>query len=90
MLLLAIYLVLRKHKRELLGDAALGITLGLLFMTRHITLVIIPVFALVWIMKQKELGKAGNPFLDGVFWFQPFSAWLIPPGYTMESKAATA
>ncbi len=92
MLLLAIYLVLRKHKRELLGDAALGITLGLLFMTRHITLVIIPVFALVWIMKQKELGKSWKlilrrGFLVSALLCLAYSPWVyngIKGGYSLK------
>ena len=81
MLLLAIYLTLRKHKREILGDLLLGAVLGCMFMTRHITLTIIPVFALVWMMKQKELGKTWKViFLRGalivIALLVAYSPWL--------------
>lgn len=92
MFLLAVYLTLRKHKRELLGDLALGVTLGLMFMTRHITLVVIPVFALVWIMKQKELGKKwgtifGRGFLIVAALGIAYSPWVyngIKGGYSLK------
>ena len=53
--LLAIFLVLRKRKRLIVSDIGLGALLGALFMTRHITFVCIPVFALGWLMR--ELGE---------------------------------
>lgn len=57
MFLLGIYVTLKKHRNELLGDIALGIILGALFLTRHITLVCIPVFLFVWLLKQFDLKK---------------------------------
>lgn len=92
MLLLAIYLTLAKHKREIAGDLALGVTLGLMFMTRHITLVILPVFALVWIMKQKELGKSIGVILGRGFFIcaalcLAYSPWVyqgLQGGYSLK------
>lgn len=54
LLLLAIYVTLREFKNEILGDVLLGAMLGMLFLTRHITLTLIPVFLFVWLMKQLE------------------------------------
>ena len=92
MLLLAVYLTLAKHRREVAGDLALGVTLGLMFMTRHITLVILPVFALVWIMKQKELGKSagtilGRGFLICAALCLAYSPWVyqsLKGGYSLK------
>lgn len=57
LLLLAIYVTLRKFSNEILGDVLLGVILGLLFLTRHITLTLIPIFLFVWLMKQLEEKK---------------------------------
>ena len=55
--LLTIYVTLKKYRREVLADLLLGGLLGLLFMTRHITFVSIPVFLFGWLLKQLELKK---------------------------------
>lgn len=52
-LLLEIYIVLREYPRHpLLGDFITGFFLTVLYLTRYISLVTIPVFALVWFVKQ--------------------------------------
>lgn len=79
LLLLAIYQTLKKRKHELTGDLILGVLLGMLFLTRHITLVILPVFALVWFMKQMEEGrKWGSIFGRGSLVFLAFALTYLP------------
>lgn len=52
-LMFTIYILLREYeKREIFFDLLLGICCGLLYLSRHITFVILPVFALVWLLKQ--------------------------------------
>ncbi|MDO5423187.1 MAG: glycosyltransferase family 39 protein [Eubacteriales bacterium] len=50
--LLAIYLTLKPYQKKWQEDVAIAVSLGVLMLTRHITVSIIPVFAVVWIMKQ--------------------------------------
>lgn len=52
LLMLAVYMVLRPRRRAALGDAALGALLGAMYLTRFVTLVMIPVFALAWLMRE--------------------------------------
>lgn len=59
LLLLTIWFVMRPYnsekstaKRRILNDVLLSAMIMSLYLTRYITLVIIPVFALVWLMKQ--------------------------------------
>lgn len=54
MFLLAVYVVLRDFKHKIAGDIFLGVLLGLMFMTRHITFVSIPVFLFGWLLKQLD------------------------------------
>lgn len=55
MLIFSIYLGLKEYKYEIFEDILFGIMLGLMFLTRHITLVFIPVFIFAWLMKQFHL-----------------------------------
>lgn len=65
--LLEIYLVLKPRKHVVLSDIGTGMLLGALFMTRHITLVSIPVFGLVWLMREaEEKRKPGSVILRGI------------------------
>ena len=53
--LLAIYVLLKDHPRHKIGaDVLLGFLIGACYLTRHVTLVTIPVFALVWFVKQLD------------------------------------
>lgn len=82
LLLLAVYVTLRKFSNEILGDVLLGIMLGLLFLTRHITLTLIPVFLFVWMMKQLEEKKKfltiiGRGILICAVLAVVYSPWVI-------------
>lgn len=50
--LLAIYLFLKPYGKQVHEDIAAAVLVGLLMLTRHITLSLIPVFALLWMIKQ--------------------------------------
>ena len=50
--LLAIYLFLKPYEKQMHEDIAAAVSVGMLMLTRHITLSLIPVFALLWMMKQ--------------------------------------
>lgn len=82
LLLLGIYVVLRKFKYEIVGDILLGILLGAMFLTRHITLTLIPVFLLGWLLKQQEEKyKITHIILRGAFvciiMCITYSPWVI-------------
>ena len=82
LLLLAIYVLLRPYKRPLAGDILIGVFLGLLMLTRHITLSIIPVFAVVWMMKQYGYGKKwgyifARGFLVVAVLCAAYSPWFV-------------
>lgn len=53
--LLAIYLYLKPYKKNLYEDIAAAVSVGMLMLTRHITISLLPVFALLWLIKQ--IGK---------------------------------
>lgn len=53
--LLAIYLFLKPYKKNIYEDIAAAVSVGALMLTRHITISLIPVFALFWLIKQ--IGK---------------------------------
>lgn len=80
--LLAVYVALRNFKREILGDILLGVSLGALFLTRHITLTLIPVFLFVWLLKQLEKKcKIVNIFFRGILicgvLLLTYSPWIL-------------
>ncbi len=55
LILVAIYLVLREFKtKAYLWDGVLGLVLGMMFITRFITIIILPVFVILWWLKQKD------------------------------------
>lgn len=57
-LLLEIYLVLREYKKHpIAADVLIGCFLAVLCLSRYISIVTIPVFALVWLMKELHLGN---------------------------------
>lgn len=63
---LAIYVLLKDHKHKILSDILLGFLIGAMYLTRHVALVMIPVFALIWFVKQlDEKEKIGVIFLRG-------------------------
>lgn len=92
MFLLAVYVVLKDFKHEVLGDILLGILLGALFLTRHITLTLIPVFLFGWLLKQLEKKhKIGTILWRGmlicVVLLITYSPWIImckSYGYSMK------
>lgn len=51
---LAVYVLLRDFKHAVLSDVLLGFLIGLLYLIRHVGLALIPVFALVWFVKQLD------------------------------------
>lgn len=81
--LLAIYVLLKDHPRHKIGaDVLLGFLIGACYLTRHVTLVTIPVFALVWFVKQlDEKEKIPVIFLRGFLIVGvmglTYSPWLI-------------
>lgn len=80
--LLAIYLFLKPYKKQLHEDIAAAVSVGVLMLTRHITLSLIPVFALLWMMKQfQKKEKFSKIILRGlgicVGILVVYSPWLV-------------
>lgn len=91
--LLAIYLFLRPYKKNIYEDIAAALSVGVLMLTRHITISLIPVFALFWLIKQAEKKeKFSKIILRGlgicVGILAVYSPWLITKlvqGHTLKS-----
>ncbi|MBQ2801067.1 MAG: glycosyltransferase family 39 protein [Lachnospiraceae bacterium] len=52
LLLLAVLILVSDIKNEWLEVIGLGVLLGIMFMTRHVTLVMLPVFWMAWVLKK--------------------------------------
>lgn len=91
--LLAIYLFLRSYKKNVYEDIAAAVSVGLLMLTRHITLSLIPISALFWFIKQMgKKEKFAKIILRGlgicVGIVVVYSPWLITKlmqGHTLKS-----
>lgn len=66
MILLAVLILVSDIKNEWLEVIGLGVLLGLMFMTRHVTLVMLPVFGMAWVLKKfSQKTKFRMIFLQG-------------------------
>lgn len=80
--LLAVYLFLKPYRKNWCEDTAAAVSVGLLMLTRHITISLIPVFALLWLVKQihkkENFGKIilrGLAICAGILLV--YSPWLV-------------
>lgn len=91
--LLTIYLFLRSYKKNIYEDIAAAVSVGVLMLTRHITISLIPAFALFWFVKQMgKKEKFSKIILRGlgicVGIVVVYSPWLITKllqGHTLKS-----
>ena len=92
LLLLAIWMIVRDDKREMLSSVLYGFLVGILFLTRFVTLVMIPVFILAWLMKKID---QKTPFIRiavqgvalsiaGIIAYMPFFAVQLKKGYPVK------
>lgn len=66
MLLLAVLILISDIKNEWLEVIGLGALLGIMFMTRHVTLVMLPVFGMAWVLKKfSQKSKFRTIFIQG-------------------------
>lgn len=66
MLLLAVLILISDIKNEWLEAIGLGALLGIMFMTRHVTLVMLPVFGMAWVLKKfSQKTKFRTIFIQG-------------------------
>ena len=97
LLMTACYIVLRKRENTLIWNLLLGAILGFMFMTRFISIVVIPVFLVMWWIKDvstfKEIfkftvKKVVSAVIIGITAVIAFLPWFIPKyqsGYSIKS-----
>lgn len=64
--LLAVLILISDIKNEWLEVIGFGVLLGIMFMTRHVTLVMLPVFGMAWVLKKfSQKTKFRTIFIQG-------------------------
>lgn len=92
LLLLAVLILVSDIKHEWLEVVGLGALLGIMFMTRHITLVMLPVFGMAWVLKKiSQKTKFMKIFIQGcvlvlacVIAYMPWFMMQLNNGYRVK------
>ncbi|MBR3645713.1 MAG: hypothetical protein IKN54_04780 [Lachnospiraceae bacterium] len=92
LLLLSILMIVRNNKHQYVDSFLYGALIGILFLTRFITLIMMPVFILAWLMKKLDQKTSFiNIIMQGIMMivtavvmYMPFFAVQLKKGYPVK------